>query len=147
MKNYLNVGKGSVVMGNVSGNVGDNSVVVGPTDIYGNTILNRPMAVGAGAKAGRDSIAIGAYANAGAGYEISEVFAQTETLLMQAKDENSQDGLVILRDLVKELNRPICEKQKVLNLFEKLKNVLCIVGGGLDIIQKLSHYFMYLFNK
>lgn len=65
--NKLEVGKDSVVMGNVPPNtrVGDGSVVIGPTDNRGNTIINTPMAVGRGAKAGPGSIAIGA--NAGAG--------------------------------------------------------------------------------
>lgn len=63
----MKVGKDSVVMGNVGerANVGDRSVVIGATDSKGNTILNKPMAVGHGAKAGEGSIAIGAGANAG----------------------------------------------------------------------------------
>jgi hypothetical protein len=63
----LEVGEDSVVMGNVPPNtkVGNGSVIIGPTDNRGNTIINTPMAVGRGAKAGPGSIAIGA--NAGAG--------------------------------------------------------------------------------
>jgi hypothetical protein len=63
----VKVGKDSVVMGNVGdrANVGDRSVVIGATDSRGNTVLNKPMAVGHGAKAGVGSIAIGAGANAG----------------------------------------------------------------------------------
>jgi hypothetical protein len=56
----LSIGKDSVVMGNVSGKIGDRSVVVGATDSHGNTILNKPMAVGHNAHAGPNSIAIGA---------------------------------------------------------------------------------------
>jgi hypothetical protein len=72
----LVVGKDSVVMGNIPPNtrVGDGSVVIGPTDNRGNTIINTPMAVGHGAKAGPGSIAIGA--NAGAGLKQG---APTET--------------------------------------------------------------------
>lgn len=58
--NDLNVGDESVVLGNVSGNIGDKSVVVGATDENGNVNLNYPMAVGYGATAGKDSVAIGA---------------------------------------------------------------------------------------
>lgn len=63
----MKVGKDSVVMGKVSpdSTVGDGSVIVGATDANGNTILNTQMAVGHGAKAGQDSIAIGAFASAG----------------------------------------------------------------------------------
>lgn len=60
MSKKLKVGKDSVVMGNVNGEVGDGSVVIGPTDNQGNTILNQSMAVGRGAKAGPGSIALGA---------------------------------------------------------------------------------------
>ena len=61
----VRVGDDSVVMGDVSGAVGDRSVVVSATDDRGNTILNQPMAVGHKAHAGPGSIAVGA--NAGAG--------------------------------------------------------------------------------
>ena len=65
-----NVGNDSVVYGNVRHpNVGDRSVVIGPTDDRGNTIL-RPApggtAIGAGAKAGPNSLSVGAGAGAGA---------------------------------------------------------------------------------
>jgi hypothetical protein len=42
--------------------VGNGSVVVGSTDANGNTIINQPMAVGYGAQAGENGIAIGAFA-------------------------------------------------------------------------------------
>jgi hypothetical protein len=67
----LNVGKDSVVIGNVIGNVGDRSIVIGATDSSGNIILNIPMAVGYKAYAGPGSIAIGAYAVADSGISIS----------------------------------------------------------------------------
>jgi hypothetical protein len=69
MENYshkLTVGNDSVVIGDVTGNVGNGSVVIGATDNRGNTILNTPMAVGRGAFAGHGSIAIGAGAGSGA---------------------------------------------------------------------------------
>lgn len=62
----VTVGNDSVSMGAGSGSVGDRSVRIGPTDSRGNTVLNQPMAVGRGAKAGPGSIAIGANAGAGA---------------------------------------------------------------------------------
>ena len=63
----MEVGKDSVVMGNVDPKtkVGDGSVVMGATDARGNAIYNTPMAVGHGAKAGPNSIAVGANASAG----------------------------------------------------------------------------------
>ncbi len=65
MSNEIKTGKDTVVIGNVSGEVGDGSVVIGATDERGNTIINQPMAVGRGAKAGPGSTAIGAGAAAG----------------------------------------------------------------------------------
>ncbi len=61
----FSVGDESVVIGNVRKNVGNKSVVIGATNNRCNTILNKSMAVGYGAKAGPDSIAIGAYAGSG----------------------------------------------------------------------------------
>lgn len=65
MSKIIKAGKDAVVIGNISGEVGDGSVVIGATDERGNTIINRPMAVGRGASAGPGSIAIGAGASAG----------------------------------------------------------------------------------
>ena len=50
----MKIGKDTVVIGNVSPNteVGDGSVVIGPIDANGNTIINQPMAVGRNAQAG-----------------------------------------------------------------------------------------------
>jgi hypothetical protein len=64
----IRVGNDSVAVGNISdgSKIGDRSVVVGPTDSNGNTILNRGgTAIGKGAKADATSIAIGENANAG----------------------------------------------------------------------------------
>jgi len=64
MTNEVEVGEDAVVIGDVKGRVGNGSVVIGPTDGNGNTIITQPMAVGRGAKAGPGSIAIGAGASA-----------------------------------------------------------------------------------
>ena len=80
MKNKkLKVGKDAVVYGDVSGDIGDGSVVVGPTDSNHNTIINQSMALGRNAKAGPGSIAIGA--NAGAGSDIFLLLNQLKEIL------------------------------------------------------------------
>ena len=61
----LKVGKFSTVFGDVKGQIGDFSTVVGPTDSSGNTIINGQMAIGYGAKAGPNSISIGAFSGSG----------------------------------------------------------------------------------
>jgi hypothetical protein len=64
---FMKIGKNSVVMGLVSPDleVGEGCVIIGPTDERGNTIIDKSMAVGHGAQAGPDSIAIGAFSGAG----------------------------------------------------------------------------------
>lgn len=76
----LDVGKDSVVIGNVPPDtkIGEGSIVIGPTDNKGNTIINTPMAVGRGAKAGPGSIAIGAGAGAGSLQEQSPTEKQNK---------------------------------------------------------------------
>jgi hypothetical protein len=66
----ISVGKDSVAMGRIpdGSKIGDGSVVVGATDINGNTVLNQGgLAVGRGATTDPTSIAIGAGAHAGNG--------------------------------------------------------------------------------
>jgi hypothetical protein len=83
-----NVGDNSVVLGNHRGNVGNGSVVVGPTDERGNTVLNTPMAVGREAHAGPGSIAIGAGAGAGLAEatQVAEIPSKREALARTLED-------------------------------------------------------------
>ncbi|MDB5584055.1 MAG: hypothetical protein JWR80_9231 [Bradyrhizobium sp.] len=60
------MGDENVVMGKQPfRKIGSRNVVIGATDNNGNTILNKPMTVGYGARGGPGSIVIGAYAGAG----------------------------------------------------------------------------------
>jgi hypothetical protein len=79
----LDVGKDAVVMGHVSGNVGDGSVVVGATDSNGNTILTNPMAIGYGAQASPGSIAIGAGAKAGSITDATLISSNNSPIIQQ----------------------------------------------------------------
>ena len=85
-KKELQVGRDAVVMGDVSGSVGDGSVVIGATDSRGNVVLNQPMAVGRGAKAGPGSIAIGAGAGAGAGFDIVQALSEIQKIVQSTSD-------------------------------------------------------------
>ena len=60
------VGSETVVLGRVSGVVGDRSVAIGATDQGGNTIVNDSVGLGFNACAAPGCIAIGAHAQAGA---------------------------------------------------------------------------------
>jgi hypothetical protein len=59
------VGKGSVVVGDVKANVGDDSVVVGATDNAGNVIFNKETTIGNRARGGPGSVVIGNDAGGG----------------------------------------------------------------------------------
>ena len=128
----LNVGTDSVVMGDVSGNVGDRSVVVGPTDNKGNTILNQPMAVGHGAHAGPGSIAIGAGASAG-----SELFHLIEAL--RTNPEIQKDGALvsIIDALTIELRKSDPNPETVNSLWSIIQSS-ATVGGALSLAQQIG---------
>jgi hypothetical protein len=87
----MKIGKDAVVMGNVSPDteVGDGSVVIGPIDAQGNTII-QPMAVGRNAQAGPQSIAIGA--SAGAGFNTSEDLTSAVAQIQSFIDRLQQQG-------------------------------------------------------
>jgi len=91
----LDVGKDAVVIGHVSGAVGDGSVVIGATDERGNTIINQPMAVGRGAQAGPGSIAIGAGACAGVSLPVLAVHLTDLVTAMNERDDRAahQDSI------------------------------------------------------
>lgn len=59
------IGRGSVVVGDVKANVGDDSVVVGATDNNGNVRFDKPTTIGNRAQGGPDSVVIGNDAGGG----------------------------------------------------------------------------------
>lgn len=61
----LSVGVDFGVIGRVSGEVGDGSVVIGATDDRGNVVLSQSMVIGRNARAVPGSIAVGANASTG----------------------------------------------------------------------------------
>jgi hypothetical protein len=129
----LKVGKDSVVYGNVNGEIGDRSVVVGPTDDRGNTILNKgPLAIGHGAYAGPDSIAIGAGAGAGAG--ALQAYREIGNIV-----QNSGD-MVLIQNFA-ELNAAIeCkerDKPRIRQLWDIISSASTI-SGFIDLVARAS---------
>lgn len=116
----MKIGKDAVVMGNVSPDteVGDGSVVVGPTDANGNTIINQPMAVGRNAQAGPQSIAIGAGANAGAGFNLAAALHEIEAI---ARQNNDTGVLSELAKVMSEFSKPRPDKSIILKAWEVVK--------------------------
>jgi hypothetical protein len=130
----LIIGKDSVVIGNVTGTVGDGSVVIGPTDAHGNTIINTPMAVGRNAYADETSIAIGAGASAGRGAD----FVSTINRISDAVAETNDP------EIVAEFNRLISEFSgengqpdpvKAKTILETLKTFGAL-NGSISLIEK-----------
>src|ERR1035437_6149883 len=97
----MKIGKDAVVIGNVPPHieVGDGSVIIGATDANGNTIINQPMAVGRGAKAGPGSIAIGAFAGAGLDSSSGELVVDLHQLAGLVARQNNQTITAALEKL------------------------------------------------
>lgn len=132
----LKVGRDSVVMGDVTGEVGDGSVVIGATDENESTILNTPMAVGRGAFAGPDSIAIGAGAGAGSGAQLPFLVNQ----LSDAVAATGDDAIVArFNDLIAELSGENGQpnKQKATSIMEQLRNAGAL-NGALALMEKVQ---------
>ena len=110
----LDVGKDAVVIGDVSGNVGEGAVVIGPTDNRGNVILNKPMAVGRNAHAGPGSIAIGA--GAGAGIRMTSDRGKVASILFLAAEPTNTSRLRLGEEL-----RKIQEKLQLAGLRERFE--------------------------
>ena len=130
----LSVGKDAVVIGDVSGDVGDGSVVIGATDSKGNVILNQTMAVGRDAHAGRGSIAIGA--GAGAGADIVHAFREIGKII-----QSSGDGELVnaFTDLCNELNKDSKDKSRIGMLWDTIK-VSAALSGAISFVSKVSGF-------
>ncbi len=131
MKN-IKTGKDSVVIGNVSGEVGDGSVVIGPTDAFGNTRITQPMAVGRGASAGAGSIAIGAGASAG-----SDVFQLINLLKAVPEIQSDEAVLKTIEALQSELSKPEPNKSMINGLWTAISG-LSSIGGAAALIQQIG---------
>lgn len=134
----ITVGKDSVVIGNVSGNVGDGSVVIGPTDTFGNVTLNQSMAIGKNAYASEGSIAIGA--NAGAGNELASVIHQIKLIIYRTGNDSAIEKFNIFE---KELKKESPSKSILKSSWETLKNIGS-VNGMIGIVQKLEYLLPFL---
>ena len=135
----LSVGKDAVVIGNVTGHVGDGSVIIGATDERGNTIINTPMAVGRGAFAGPGSIAIGAGAGAGASANLPFLVNQ----LYDAVGKTNDPALVAqFNELIAEVNgeNGKTDKSKIKTILGHLRNAATL-NGVLGLIDKIASLF------
>lgn len=130
--NHVKTGKDSVVIGNVSGEIGEGSVVIGATDQFGNTIINQPMAVGRGACAGPGSIAIGAGAAAG-----SELFQLIDALKSVPEIQSNETLVATINVFRGELSKPEPERSTIQTLWS-LITASANVAGAVTFIQQIQ---------
>jgi len=128
----IKTGKDSVVIGDVNGEVGDGSVVIGATDERGNTIINQPMAVGRGAKAGPGSIAIGAGASAG-----SNLFHLLDQLKAIPEVQTDQTLLATIGALETELQKQEPETGTIRSLWSVIQ-ASATVSGAISLVQQIG---------
>lgn len=133
-KKKIKTGKDSVVIGNISGEVGDGSVVIGATDSNGNVILNQSMAVGRNAKAGPGSIAIGAGAGAGSRADIAMVLEQINQVVQNTNDPQLISSFNAFCEATK---NPKQNKSILTTLWEGIKSATSL-SGAIDMITKVS---------
>ena len=134
---YFVMGNLNTFFGNIDPNVmknlsqGNGNTVVGSTDNNGNTVLNQSssIAVGIGASAGKDSIAIGAYA--GAGIDIFESLFLLKSKVLEEKDDVTATKI---DELIQELKKTEKDSSKISTLWgvifenaSKIKDVLELV--------------------
>lgn len=131
-KRKLETGKDTVVIGDVSGKIGDGSVVIGATDERGNTIINQPMAIGRGAKAGPGTIAIGA--GAGAGSDIFHLIYQLKKLPEVKKDRTL---VSIIESFHDELKKPESQQDTVKSLWSVIQTS-ATVSGAATLVQQIG---------
>lgn len=132
MTNVVKVGKDSVVIGDVKGEIGDGSVVIGATDDRGNTIINQPMAVGRGAKAGPGSIAIGAGAAAG-----TELFHLIDQLKSVPEIQNDGTLLAAIDAFTSELRKAEPQQETVNSLWSIIQ-ASATAGGAIGLVQQIG---------
>lgn len=132
MTRNVKTGKDSVVIGDISGEVGDGSVVIGPTDDRGNTVINQPMAAGRGAAAGPNSIAIGAGASAG-----SDIFHYLRQLKNLPEAQSNQALLVAVEELRSELEKDCPDSGTLRNLWSSVQHA-ATAGGAISLAQAIG---------
>lgn len=132
----MKVGKDAVVMGNVpsGARIGDGSVVIGPTDSHGNTIINQPMAVGRGAQAGPGSIAIGAFAGAGVANALQIDIQQLAELVAKQNNAALEEQFEKLKS---ELTNKTPNRGAVFAAWEGVK-ALATIDGAHNLLAKIT---------
>jgi len=132
------IGDDSVVYGNVTADVGNRSVVIGPTDGKRNVILNKGMAIGFNAQAGPNSIAIGAFASAG--LDIRNTFSEIEGLIRSSNNRELEDSFEELCDEIGQQEKNI---SRIHELWRRIE-VSPIFSGAVKLLTTASGWIFSL---
>ena len=138
----MKLGKDNVIIGNVPSDLeaGDGNVIIGATDAHGNTIINTPMAVGRGAQAGPDSIAIGAGAKAGSAVTLGEAIQQLIDIAEAAQDRES---VALLTQIDTELEKEDPDKSVILRAWDAVQATASISGAH-SLVQAITNFLLGL---
>lgn len=143
----MKIGKDSVVIGNVDAReIGERCVVIGATDANGNTIINTPMAVGYGAKAGPGSIAIGNFAGAGP-VELHfppAIQADMGALVETAQQHQHAEVLAALQCIAEELRKPLPQPSLIHRAWAGVQALADIEGATSLLTKGTAALFGYL---
>ncbi len=138
----MKLGKDNVIIGSVPSDleIGDGNVIVGATDVNGNTMINTPMAVGRDAQAGPNSIAIGADAKAGSAVTLGEALHQLTCIAEAAQDRESA---TLLAQIDTELKKTEPDKTVILRAWDGVKAAASIAGAH-SLIQAITTFLLLL---
>ncbi len=130
----LNVGIDSFVIGNVTGDVGNGSGVIGPTDDRGNTVINTLIAVGRRAFEGPGCLAIGAGAGSGAGASLAFLINQLSDAVALTNDPQVIDKF---NELISELEgaKGTVDTAKARSILDHFRN-LATLNGVRSLIER-----------
>ncbi len=118
------------------GNYGHGNTIVGATDNNGNTIITQQTAVGFNAKAGPNSIAIGAFAGAG-----SDLFHLLQKLEHETASRNNEDEVKVVNELTEELKSQEPDRNRIkvlwatINTFKWVGEVAVLIHEIAQLIQ------------
>ncbi|HEY0955825.1 MAG TPA: hypothetical protein VGE36_13755 [Roseateles sp.] len=144
----MKTGKDNVIIGKLpSGSeIGDRNVVITAADERGNVVFNTPGAIGYGATAGAGSIAIGAFANAGANslQFPDQIKAELLGLVETAIQHQNADVYAALQQISNELQKPAPQASVIHQAWAGVQQLATIDGASSLLSKGAVALFSYL---
>lgn len=144
----MTIGKDSVVIGNIDNNrkIGDGCVVIDCPDANGNIILNgKTIAIGIQAYATEGSIAIGAYASAGAATDDATLKLILQNLKIEIEQsKNISDDIKLLLNKTLDNTNEQTSKEEFSKSWETILKTCTVASVGFkiyELVEKICKYF------